>query len=264
MPSNKQHKPDYSKAPIESQRRMGRYIPSQQEPNPSQKEPKHHPTIKSFVWMEKRVWEPLLAWGENQALISLLGLLGNVGIIVAALTYVGLEEQRRESQVYLAWQTITNAQGQPGNGGRILALEFLNASPGANWRLRFPWICVSEEWFCSKWEGESLGGVDVSRAYLANIQLPGARLSEANLQGANLEEANLKKANLSNINLQNAVLVGANLQEANLTSAKLQGALYTDELTSELRCAEFVSNISCPTLFPDNFDPQAAGMKLIR
>jgi uncharacterized protein (DUF433 family) len=68
--------------------------------------------IQPFAWMEKRIWEPILSWGENQALISLLGLLGNLGLLIAVLTYIGLEKQRREAQVYLAWQTITNAQGQ--------------------------------------------------------------------------------------------------------------------------------------------------------
>lgn len=272
MPSNKQHKPDYSKAPIESQRRMGRYIPSQPEPAPSQ-EPKQHPTIKPFVWMEKRIWEPLLDWGENQALISLLGLLGNVGLLIAALTYIGLEKQRREAQVYLAWQTITNAQGQSGNGGRVIALEFLNASPGANWRLHFPWICPSEESLCFKWEAESLAGVDVSNAYLAEIQLPGADLNGANLQGANLRNANLQAADLGRTNLQGANLRDANLQEADLVNAdlrgamlsdaRLQGAFYTNEQSLE-QCNVYDLEFPCPTLFPKNFDPKASGMKLLR
>jgi hypothetical protein len=125
MPSKKKPKPDYSQAPLESQRRMGRYIPLQQKIEKPQSKPKLHPLVQPFALMEKRIWEPMLSWGENQALISLLGLLGNVGLLIAVLTYIGLEKQRREAQVYLAWQTITNAQGQGGNGGRVLALEFL-------------------------------------------------------------------------------------------------------------------------------------------
>ena len=266
MPRNQQCKPDYSKAPLDSHRRMGRYIPPQQ--------PSKHPlTVKPFVWMEKRIWEPMLAWGENQALISLLGLLGNVGLLIAALTYIGLEKQRREAQVYLAWQTITNAQGQSGNGGRVIALEFLNASPGANWRLHFPWICLSEESLCFKWESESLAGVDVSNAYLAKIQLPGAGLNGANLQGANLRDANLQEADLNGANLQGANLRDANLQEADLVKAdlrgamlndaNLQGALYTNEQSFE-QCDVYHLEFPCPTLFPENFDPEASGMKLLR
>ena len=70
-----------------------------------------------FIQLEKRVWEPLLAWANRQALLGLLGLMGNVGIIVAVTTYIGSEKQRRDAEVLNAWQTITNASGQAGSGG---------------------------------------------------------------------------------------------------------------------------------------------------
>jgi len=251
--------------PIYSQAAIGSPYPLQEieQPQPTLKP---HPIIQPFVWIEKRVWEPMLSWGENQAFISLLGLLSNLGLLFAALTYIGLEQQRREAQVYLAWQTITNAQGQSGNGGRVLALEFLNASPGANWRLHFPWICVSEDWLCSKWESESLDGVDLERAYLGRVQLSGASLAEANLQGAILWQANLQGAKLGEANLQGAKLGAANLQAAKLDEANLQGALYSDEKTPKNICLDITAPpvYPCPTRFPDGFDPQAAGMKLLR
>lgn len=227
--------------------------------------PQPNPLLKPFVWMEKRIWEPLLSWGENQALISLLGLLGNLGLIIAVVSYIGLEKQRRDDQVYAAWQTITNAQGQSGNGGRILALEFLNASPGANWRLHFPWICISEDWLCSKWEAESLDGVDLARAYLAGIQLPHASLVEANLEGAVLWGANLQGANLEEANLQGAKLGAVNLQGARLDEANFQGASYSDEKTARTRCLDitYPPVYPCPTRFPEGFDPEYAGMKLL-
>lgn len=259
MPTLQQLKPDYFEASIASQ-------DSRQAIEQPQPKLKLHPLIQPFVWLEKQIWEPMLAWGENQAFIGLLGLLGNLGLLFAALTYIGLEQQRREAQVYLAWQTTTNAQGQSGNGGRVLALEFLNASPGANWRLHFPWICVSEDWLCSKWESESLDGVDLARAYLAKVQLPGASLVEANLQGAVLWQANLQRAKLGEANLQEAKLGGANLQEAKLDGANLQGAFYSDEKTSKNICVDITSPpvYPCPTRFPEGFNPQAAGMKLLR
>jgi uncharacterized protein YjbI with pentapeptide repeats len=111
---------------------------------------------------------------------------------------------------------------------------------------------VSEDGLCSKWESESLDGVDIAKAYLAKVQLPGASLVEANLQGAVLDEANL----------QGAVLDGANLQGAKLGGANLQGALYSDEKTSKNLCLDIT--YPCPTLFPDGFDPKASGMKLLR
>lgn len=259
MPTCPKPQAVYSQAAINSQ------YPLQEIEQPQPKL-KPHPIIQPFVWMEKRIWEPMLAWGENQAFISLLGLLSNLGLLFAALTYIGLEQQRREAQVYLAWQTITNAQGQSGNGGRVLALEFLNASPGANWRLHFPWICISEDWLCSRWESESLDGVDLERAYLARVQLSEASLVEANLQGAILWQANLQGAKLGEANLQGARLGEADLQEAKLEGANLQGAVYSDEKTPKNICLDitYPPVYPCPTRFPDGFAPQASGMKLLR
>lgn len=211
-----------------------------------------------LIQLEKRTWEPLLVWANNQAFLSLLGLVGNVGIIVAVLTYIGSEKQRRDAEVLNAWQTITNAYGQAGSGGRIQALEFLNASPGANWRRKFPWFCAPLR--PCVWPAENLAGINLAvdspekvveesnndsndsnaitpRAagvYLAEIQLPRAYLWDANLGGAyllaaNLEdaylgEANLEGADLSSVNLEGAVLWDANLEDAYLSYANLEDA----------------------------------------
>lgn len=254
--------PAYSETSINAQQHVDDPV-SSQEIDQTPPAPQPSALLKPFVWMEKRVWEPLLSWGENQALISLLGLLGNLGLIIAVVSYIGLEKQRRDDQVYAAWQTITNAQGQSGNGGRILALEFLNASPGANWRLHFPWICISEDWLCSKWEPESLDGVDLAKAYLAGIQLPKASLVEANLEGAVLWGANLQGANLEEANLRGAKLGAANLQGTRLDETNFQGAFYSDEKTSRSLCVDitYPPIHPCPTQFPEGFDPESAGMK---
>ena len=167
---------------------------------------------RRFIELEKRAWEPLLAWANNQALLGLLGVIGNVGLIIAVATYVGSEKQRRDAEVLNAWQTLTSAHGQTGNGGRRRALEFLNASPGANWRRRFPWFCAPHP-LCT-WPAESLAGINLSvdgvevveeseesqgqrpdaflvfnrrpSVYLALISLPNADLEGANLEGASL------------------------------------------------------------------------------
>ena len=203
---------------------------------------------RPFIRLEKNTWEPLLVWANNQALLSLLGLIGNIGLIIAVATYISSEKQRRNAEVLNAWQTITSAHGQAGSGGRIQALEFLNASPGANWRRKFPWVCAPSP-ICL-WPAESLDGVDLSvdisnlsvedsqagltedttvteresRAYLQNIQLPRASLWGANLAGGYLREANLEEAFLWDANLENAFLSGANLKRAELERANLKGA----------------------------------------
>lgn len=207
---------------------------------------------RPFIKIEKFIWEPILTWADNQALLSLLGVVGNVGLIIAVGMYIGSEKQRRDTEVLTAWQTLTNAHGQPGNGGRIHALEFLNASPrnqeydypGANWRRR-----ASCLWICT-WKPESLAGIDLSAepintpepdtqetspddekpnndirsVYLSNIQLPGADLWHANLEGADLVLANLEGADLWHVNLEGAFLRQANLEGANLKFANLKGA----------------------------------------
>ncbi|MBE9139800.1 pentapeptide repeat-containing protein [Nodosilinea sp. LEGE 07088] len=205
----------------------------------------HRPLIR----LERNIWEPLLAWANNQALLSLLGLIGNAGIILAVFTYVGTEKQRRDAEVLNAWQTITSAYGQSGSGGRIQALEFLNASPGANWRRKFPWVCAPNS-FCT-WEAERLDGINLgavplddlppsdqilapkdeqssentASVYLQGIQLPRASLWEANLEGAILREANLEGAILWGANLKGADLEGSNLEETDLREANLEGAI---------------------------------------
>ena len=197
---------------------------------------------RPLIRLEKDIWEPLLEWANNQALLTLLGIVGNIGIIIAVITYIGTEKQRRDAEILNAWQTITSAHGQSGNGGRIRALEFLNASPGANWRRKFPWFC-SPHPLCT-WSRESLQGINLSvdvaknissvnkneeivrttGVYLRGIELPYADLEGANLERADLWFANLEGADLVRANLEGAYLVKANLEGASLLAANLEGA----------------------------------------
>ncbi|MGA1410519.1 MAG: pentapeptide repeat-containing protein [Prochlorotrichaceae cyanobacterium] len=160
---------------------------------------------------------------ENLGIVKLLEIAGSISLIIVFVTYIGSEKHRRDSEVMAAWQTITSATGQSGSGGRILALEFLNASPGANWRRKFPWFCAPHP--ACTWESQSLAAVNLGAeepgAYLVEIQLPGAFLRGANLQGAILRGANLQDATLFNANLQGAILRGAQLQGAQLQGAYL-------------------------------------------
>jgi len=208
------------------------------------------------VWirLEKRIGEPILAWVNDQAVLSLLGVIGNLGLILAVVTYIGSEKQRRDAEVLNAWQTITSAYGQAGSGGRIQALEFLNASPGANWRRKFPWFCAPLN-LCL-WAPENLGAINISvpgesneRVYLGGINLKKAYLREANLEGADLREANLEGADLGGANLEGAYLGEANLEGAYLIGANLEGA--------DLGGAKLEGAILCRTTLPKdtNLDP---------
>lgn len=246
-----------------------------------------------LIRLEKQIWEPILDWASNQALLGLLGLVGNVGIIVVVITYIGSEKQRRDAEVLNTWQTITSAHGQSGSGGRIQALEFLNASPGAHWRRKFPWFC-SPLPLC-KWPKESLSGVNLSpdldhkrvsapqsglhaeepsRVYLRTIQLPNADLRSANLENADLRSANLKNADLALVNLKNAdlrsanldntYLRSANLANANLGSVSLSRAIF---LATDLRTVTNLTQVQlegdappflCNVLLPENLNVEVA------
>jgi hypothetical protein len=224
---------------------------------------------KRLIGVEKRVWEPLLRWADNQALISLLGVVGNIGILIAVVSYVGGEKQRRDAEVLNAWQTLTSSYGQSGSGGRIQALEFLNASPGANWRRRFPWFCAPLS-LCT-WPQESLAGINLSTedeqgVYLEDINLERAVLEGANLKGADLKSANLKGAILWNANLEGTHFDGANLEGAHFGGANLKGAILwaanlegavlwaADLEGAVLVDANLKGTIFCQTILPEGIE----------
>ena len=210
----------------------------------------------------------------------------NASVLIGAVTFIAGEQQRRDIQVYQAWQVITTAHDQPGSGGRVQALEFLNSEPRRN------------PWFWLHWQRESLEKLEARKAYLIpsrenvkklGIQLSKAELRYADLRGTLLNKANLQGAILQNAKLQGAILQDANLQEAHLYSAELQGtdltdanlqgaylqnanlqgailqgAHYTDNSTSQQTCKAFTRIYPCPTIFPKGFDLKAAGMELVK
>ena len=200
MASSRNRKPDYSKAPSASLRRMGRYIPSQK---PA---PKNHSLDPPPSWTAQQL-AACLRGGQKLTFLEILGLVLNLWILIAIAAYISTEKHRRNAEVLKAWRMIASAD-RPGNGGRIQALEFLNASPGAAWRRKFPWFCAPRP-LCT-WPAESLAGINLAvdsidatgakdwqdpsskksyGAYLGGIVLPRANLMRANLAGAYLRDA---------------------------------------------------------------------------
>jgi hypothetical protein len=94
--------------------------------------------------------------------------------------------------------------------------------------------------------GANLNGADLIDATLISTNLIVTDLTGASLNYANLVDANLTHANLTHANLTRANLVDANLSFASLDFAKLDGTGY-----------------STKTIWPDGFDPKAAGARLI-
>jgi uncharacterized protein YjbI with pentapeptide repeats len=114
--------------------------------------------------------------------------------------------------------------------------------------------------------GAKLNNADFTDSSFDKVDFSNANLNNANFRNANfiqfvnLKNANLEYANLENVDLSSAILdrtilkksnlSGANLNNINLESAELIGTTYTK------------NHPQIPdTIFPDNFDPQAAEMK---
>ena len=92
--------------------------------------------------------------------------------------------------------------------------------------------------------GADLKGANLKGANLQGLNCEGATFREANLVFAGLLGANLDGANLTGAGLNSATLVGASLVGANLTGADLVGTFANEK-----------------TVWPDDFDPEAAGVK---
>jgi len=135
-------------------------------------------------------------------------------------------------------------------------------------------------------EGTNLIGARLQRAYLykahlreANLigaRLEGARLKGADLRNADLRGTHLKAADLRGADLEGAILLMADLRNADLRAANLEGAILggvllggtnlqgADLREANLRKANVEGAIySHDTIWPDGFDPNAAGAILV-
>src|ERR1700739_4344994 len=112
-----------------------------------------------FVWVEHKMdW---VAYGlSNWAFLEALEYLGSFGVLIAVIFYFAESGDRLKQKHYQAWQVIDLAQGKGGNGGRMEALQELNA------------------------DGVSLVGVDLSSAFLKGVELRRAKMARANFDGA--------------------------------------------------------------------------------
>jgi len=166
-------------------------------------------------------WLAWISWAlSHWALLDVLEHLGTFSVLAAVIFYFADSGNRVKQKHYQAWQVINTAQGKGGSGGRIEALQELNA------------------------DHVSLTGVDAGGAFLRGIQLErahlercdlhaadlrasklrSARLYECNLQSANFRQADLSEADLSETSLQDSDLTQANLNNTNLAGADLSRA----------------------------------------
>jgi hypothetical protein len=171
-----------------------------------------------FVALEC-AWEWLAYFLSNWKFLEVLEYMSSLSVLVAVLFYFSESSDRLKQKHYQAWQVINTAQGKGGSGGRIEALQELNAD-------RIPLV-----------------GVDVSGAFLQGINLVGARLLRANFNAADLRDsdfhladfsdadlksANFRRSNLTKANFRGADLSGSDLSEADLTESNLSGVTLDD------------------------------------
>src|SRR5438309_2166833 len=74
-------------------------------------------------WVSEWVAHFLSRW----VLLEVLEYLGTFSILVAVVFYFADSGDRIKQKHYQAWQVINTAQGKGGSGGRIEALQELNA-----------------------------------------------------------------------------------------------------------------------------------------
>src|ERR1700747_3259472 len=132
---------------------------------------------------------------NNWSFLEVLEYLSSFGVIIAVVFYFAESGDRLKQKHYQAWQVINTAQGKGGSGGRIEALQELNA------------------------DGVPLVGVDVSSAFLQGLKLERANLLRADFSTADLRRSDLRSADFTNANLHSA-----NFRESDLENASFQSA----------------------------------------
>jgi hypothetical protein len=170
----------------------------------------------AFEWMWDWVAYGLSRW----SFLAVLDYLGTFSVLVAVIFYFSESGDRIKQRHYQAWQVINTAQGKGGSGGRIEALQELNAD-----RVPLVGVDVSSAFLRGlNLEHANLMRSDFSSADLRNSNFKAVNFTSANLNSANLRNASLDRANFTQADLRNADLNGSSLAEADLSGAQLDDA----------------------------------------
>ena len=133
-----------------------------------------------------------------------------ISVLFAVASYFWEAPDRQKQKHYQAWQVINTAQGRGGSGGRIEALQELNAD-------KVPLVGVDVS-------NAFLFGIRVRKASMARSTLNGADARESDWEGTNFDFANMNSANFRHSNLRGAQLQHARLEDCDLNGADLRGA----------------------------------------
>jgi hypothetical protein len=144
------------------------------------------------------------------AFLEVIEYMGVLSVLFGVISYYREAPDRQKQKHYQAWQVINTAQGKGGSGGRIEALQELNAD-------KVPLVGVDVS-------NAFLQGLTLRRASLVRANFEDADMRDCNLESADLEFATLHSANLRRGNLRNAKLNDAGMEDADLVGATLENA----------------------------------------
>jgi uncharacterized protein YjbI with pentapeptide repeats len=160
------------------------------------------------------MWEWVAYALSRWSFLEVLDYLETFSVLIAVIFYFSESGDRVKQRHYQAWQVVNTAQGKGGSGGRIDALQELNA------------------------DHVPLVGVDVSGAFLQGVHLDKARLLRSNFSAADVRDGKFQSADFSYANLQSTNFRGSHLamvnfeaavlDESDLTGVDLSGADLTD------------------------------------
>ena len=177
--------------------------------------------------------EWLLEWAayglSRWKFLEVLEYLGSLSVLIGVVFYFSESGDRIKQRHYQAWQVINTAQGKGGSGGRIEALQELNAD-------KVPLVGVDAS--SAFLQGVHLEHANLLRADFNSADLRGSALRFADLAYADLHSANFRGSNLEHAVLSNANMADTDLVGSNLVTAKLDGA---DLTSADLRNADLQS-----------------------
>jgi hypothetical protein len=175
----------------------------------------------AFEWTWQWVAYALSCW----SFLEVLDYLGSFSVLIAVIFYFSESGDRLKQRHYQAWQVINTAQGKGGSGGRIEALQELNAD-----HVPLVGVDVSSAFLQGlKLERANLLRADFSAADVRGSDLRAADFTSADLHAANfrqsdLEDASFRYADMHDVDLWGSDLNGAHLTGADLTNVDLRFA----------------------------------------
>ena len=217
---------------------------------------------RPFIWLEKKVIEPLDRWSKRANVFQFFSrvspVIEAIGVLAIPFVIFFYENQREQRQIRFEETIISNQADirkqqavreylsqitdiylEAKNPEEIKANENLNDLLEATTLSIFEELSINEDSQSNLGEEERSDLYEVDRRsevikflYKLDwiqggeplISLSGANLERANLERANLEGANLRVANLRRANLRRASLIEADLRRASLIEADLRRA----------------------------------------